>query len=297
VSEKRDRWIFKVVMAIGLIAFLGIGIAPLVNGVLQANNPTTQTASTASPSSDPQNTAQADLEAQARGYELVLQREPDNETALRGLLEVRLQMQDIPGAIAALEKLVELKPEQTNYAVLLAQAKEQQNDREGAAQIYRQLLETQPGNLNALQGYVNLLLAQDRPEAAIGLLQETLEKAPQANQIEANSIDVVSVQVILGQVYADRDRYDEALAVFEEAIKTDPEDFRPILAKALVFQRQGKNDEAQPLFNTASELAPAQYKDQINQLAQMPVPTQGAAPAPAPAPSPAESSPEETSPE
>lgn len=269
MSQKLGRWKLYVLI-LGLVAFVGIGLAPIitpiVNGVMGSAQ-TTGSNTAATPTTTP-NSQQGDLEAQARGYELVVQREPDNETALRGLLETRLKLQDIPGAIAALEKLVALNPERTDYAVLLAQGKQQIGDRDGASTVYRSILETQPGNINALQGYVNLLLIESRPEAAIGLLEDTLKTAPQANQIQPGSIDVVSVQVILGQVYADQQRYEEAIAVYDEAMKSEPEDFRPIYAKAIVWQNQGKLAEAKPLFETAAQLAPPQYRDQIQQQAQ-----------------------------
>jgi tetratricopeptide (TPR) repeat protein len=140
-----------------------------------------------------------------------------------------------------------------------------------------------------LQGLVNLLLVQQRPEAAIGLLQDTLKAAPGANQAKPGSIDVTSVQLILGQVYAVQKRYPEAIAIYDESAKTNPKDFRPTLAKAIVFKEQGKTDEAKTLFDKASELAPPNYKDQINQLANgtpSPAPAQKASPESAASPNP-----------
>ncbi|WP_333408879.1 tetratricopeptide repeat protein [Microcoleus sp. MON2_D6] len=63
------------------------------------------------------------LAAQERGYETVLQREPQNQTALEGLANVRLQMNNKVGAIEPLEKLVKLNPGRSDYKALLGQAK------------------------------------------------------------------------------------------------------------------------------------------------------------------------------
>jgi len=283
VSEKRNRWFVNLVMALGLIAFLGLGAAPIIKGVVEATADNAQ--STPNATQTAQKSEKEQLEATAKGYEMVLQREPENKTALRGLLETRLKLNDLPGSILALEKLVKLEPQETDYAVLLAQAKQQTGDREGSAGTYRQILKSQPGNIKALQGMVNLLQEQKQPETAIGLLQDTLKTAPQTNEIQPGSINIVSVQMILAEVYTNEQRYAEAIAVYDEAIKTDAKDFRPFLGKALILQRQGKGDEATKLFATATELSPARYRDQIKQLAsETPTPTPTPTPTATPSP-------------
>lgn len=283
-TEKRNRWMTNTVLILAVMAFVGFGIFPIIQGALTSNQQ--QTAANPSQSASPIPN-QEQLQRQAEGYELVLQREPDNQTALRGLLEARLGMGDVKGTIAPLEKLAKLNPKETNYAVLLGQAKQQVKDLEGAAQAYRDILKVEPGNLNALDGLTTLLLEQERPEAALGMLQDTLKTAPKANQIEAGSVDVPSVKLLLGRVYADQKRYDEAIAMYDEAAQGDMNDFRPVLAKGLVLKAQGKTEEAKPLFDSASNLAPAQYKDQIKQLASSstsisPTPPPSAAPSPVP---------------
>lgn len=260
MTANRNRWLVGTVLTLALAAFLSLSLLPILG-----SNDSRRTGSTpdANPAADPA-AMQAELEAQARGYELVLEREPENQTALQGLVDARIQLNDIEGVVAPLEKLVELNPDIPDYAVLLAQTKQQMGDLEGAAQIYRQVLDQQPSNMNALQGLTVLLVQQNRPQAAIGLLQDTLKTADQLQSEGATAnIDTTSVKLLLAQVHVEDNSPDQAIAIYDETIAAAPEDFRPVLAKALVLQEQGDNDTAQALFAQATALAPAQFKDQI----------------------------------
>ncbi|MEA5513064.1 tetratricopeptide repeat protein [Nodularia sp. UHCC 0506] len=285
MSQPRNRWIVRIILALAVAAFVGVSVIPIISAI---NNPSPLNQNATSTDTRVQSSDQiSKLQDEVRGYELVLQREPENQTALNGLLQARLQLLslkqgDVQGVIEPLEKLAQLNPQQSEYGVLLAQAKQQLGDQEGAAQAYRSILATKPGDLKALQGIVALLLEQQRPEAAVGLLEDTLSKADQGNKIQPGTVDTVAIQVLLGTVHASQMRYPQATSVYDQAIKQDPQDFRPVLAKAMLFREQGKVEEAKPLFDSAVALAPAQYKDEINRAA--------ATPTPAPTPTPTQSS-------
>lgn len=247
-KQSKKTWVL-VVIGFVVVAFVGVSVLPFLanrGGEPQANNPQTEQ-------------QQEELADQARGYEAVLEREPENENALQGLLEIRLQQGDVQGAISPLEQLADLNPDQDAYRILLAQAKQQTGDVEGAATAYRTILDEQPGDTRALQGLVDLFLQEGRPEAAIGELEETLELA-ENNEIE---VDTTSIQLLLAQVYARTDDFDDAIALYKKLSKEDPNDFRPILGQALVKQEQGNDEAAKPLYEEAFSLAPAEYKDQI----------------------------------
>ncbi len=264
VTANRNRWLVGTVLTFALAAFLSLSLLPILGGTGSRREGVT---ADATPPADPAS-MQAELEAQARGYELVLEREPDNQTALQGLVDARVQLNDVQGVVDPLTRLVELNPDVPDYAVLLAQTKQQLGDLEGAAQIYRQVLDQQPGNMNALQGLTVLLVQQNRPQAAVGLLQDTLKTADRLQSEGAIAgVDTVSVNLLLAQVHVEANSPDQALAIYDETIVAAPDDFRPVLAKALVLQDQGQTDTAEALFAQATSLAPAQFKDQIDALA------------------------------
>ncbi|NJN24290.1 MAG: hypothetical protein HC810_07760 [Acaryochloridaceae cyanobacterium RL_2_7] len=80
---------------------------------------------------------EVDLEA---GYKIVLEREPENQTALQGLIQVQLANQKFTEAKPHIEKLIALNPENDGLRALLEEVNQQ-----------LAILEDQPSNSPASQ--------------------------------------------------------------------------------------------------------------------------------------------------
>lgn len=267
MAFKRDSWLVKGVLFLAVAAFVAVPVLFAFNGRSSdngagANPPPEQAAANEA----------TKLQGTIDGYKAVLEREPDNQTALKGIIEAKIALGDLKGAVEPLEKLANLAPDTVEYSILLAQAKQQLDDLEGAAQIYRRVLTKNPGSVPALEGLVALLVSQDRATAAVGLLQDTLNTADQTNELAPGSVDKLSVKLLLGQVFVEQAKFDEAIKMYDEAIAdakaaspVQP-DFRPTLAKGLVLQEQGDKTAAKALFDEALGMAPTQYKDGVQKL-------------------------------
>jgi tetratricopeptide (TPR) repeat protein len=249
----RHRWVINLVVAVSLLALTGFSLLPIVNLVLDGGAVVAAEPNGRSTSQNNQ------LRATAQGYTQVLKREPENQVALKGLLNAELELGDVKGSLLPLQKIAALNPQVPDYTVLLAQTKLYLGDRDGAVDSYRAILSLHPQNINALQGLVSLLLDSKLPEAAIGEVQTAMAKP-------ASDPDRTPLKLLLAQIYLTQQRNADAVSIYDDLMTRNKGDFRPILAKALMYKQMGNLIEAHALLVAAENLAPANYKDRVNQL-------------------------------
>jgi tetratricopeptide (TPR) repeat protein len=263
VTQKRTarRWIINGVLIVVTLSFLGVSLAPMIGAIFTPNHQADY------PNPGEASDRQERLIRQIEGYEAVLEREPKNQTALRGLVELRSELRDFEGVVAPLQTLAEINPDEPGYRLILARTFLELDRRDAAVNEYRTILTTKPGNIEALSNLVELELEQERPEAAIGILKDTLATAETANKIEAGTVDTATVLWILGELYRTQGRYEEALDSYDKIDQVDDQDFRPLVGRAQIQRSLGNENEAQTLFASAAEKAPAQLKDRVNELA------------------------------
>ncbi|ALB40473.1 MULTISPECIES: tetratricopeptide repeat protein [unclassified Anabaena] len=110
----------RIVTYIGLISFGGSILFGGVNAIKQ---------SWEKPKQAVVKTVGNDLQTQIKGYELVLQREPNNQMALERLSIMRLRSGDNQGGIALIEKLIKLHPDREDYQTVLADIKKKMREK------------------------------------------------------------------------------------------------------------------------------------------------------------------------
>ncbi|MEM7760803.1 MAG: tetratricopeptide repeat protein [Cyanobacteria bacterium P01_A01_bin.40] len=124
-KAKKGKTLSRVVTLVLGLGFAGSTLAIALSSVFSQNNYSASN----SDSSEEAPSVEEQIQLQAKGYEKVLEREPENFTALDGLTQIYLQTGQPEKAIPTLEKLVELYPEQQEYAGILQIIQQQQNSK------------------------------------------------------------------------------------------------------------------------------------------------------------------------
>lgn len=236
-------------LVVGTVTFLGFSFGPLFQAL--------------GPSESPEASLVTEqLRAQADGYRVVLEREPDNPIALRGLIDTQLQLNEPQGAIEPLKKLVELEPENRQLRAFLAEIQQDTGDFEGALEQLQLLHDRDPKDGQVLQQLVDVQLTLGRTSEAIALLEKHLEEVPEDND----------VRLRLAFVYARNNQTEKAVVLYDKLIAADPSDFTPVLGKAIALSSatdENLRAKAPELFEQAARLAPPQVREQIQQQAEI----------------------------
>ncbi|MDX2273508.1 MAG: tetratricopeptide repeat protein [Cyanobacteriota bacterium] len=201
------------------------------------------------------------LQAEVEGYQEVLQREPENLTALRGLVELQLRLGQQQEAIAPLTQLTKLQPEDPSYGMLLGSLLLQTGERDKGLSQLRQLHERFPDDSGVLRELVRAEVETGNAQQAIALLEKQLEVIP----------GDPSLQMQLAEVYARSGNTTQAIVLYDQLIERDPSDFSPLLGKAMTLlstaSEEATRQEAKALFDRAVRLAPPQQRPDVERLA------------------------------
>jgi tetratricopeptide (TPR) repeat protein len=181
---------------------------------------------------------------------------------------VLMELKDWQQAKASLTKAVELEPALFKAYYKLAQVDEQLDDQQSALKNYTQSCERGPRFLEAYSALGRLYADLGYLEQSVQVLTEALKVALEGTEEEAQ------VHHLLGTVYQQQKKYDEAVREFRAALAVVPGMRDALFSLGWTYELQGNREEAKrylkKFVDIAGAEAPAHYvKAARDKLAEM----------------------------
>ncbi|KAK1416970.1 hypothetical protein QVD17_26090 [Tagetes erecta] len=221
------------------------------------------------------------LKTRLQQYEATLSSSPDDIVAREGAAVTLTELGDYTRAAPMLEDLTKMKPDDPEVFRLLGEVKFEMKDYEGSVAAYRSSIKIlDKMDFQVLRGLTNALLAAKKPDEAVQILLATRdnlerEKSRQENvggdnsQIDAQSdLDPIQVELLLGKAYSDWGHVSDAVSVYDQLISNHPNDFRGYLAKGIILKANGKIGDAERMFIQARFFAPEGAKAVVDRYSR-----------------------------
>ena len=179
------------------------------------------------------------------------------------LLSLLLGLDRQAEAIDLLEQMADQEPGRWSLRLLLADLRRTTNDRSGAERELRQILNQDPGQIEALQRMALLQLEQGRGREARSQLQGLLSKA----QTPSLQPQALAIGLLLADLMQRQGDLSAAAQLNHQLTGQFPRDARPWLALALVRQRQGDGQASQRALVQARSRLGSQGAQRLDQVA------------------------------
>ncbi|CAN0840255.1 hypothetical protein LINGRAHAP2_LOCUS2771 [Linum grandiflorum] len=206
----------------------------------------------------------AALENRLKQYESTLSVSPKDPIALEGAAVTLAELGEYTRAASFLQDLAKAKPDDPEVFRLIGEVKFELKDYEGSAVAYRTSAKVSKStNFEVLRGITNALLASKKPDEAVQFLlatRESLNSEKSNAEDQPEKVDPIQVDLLLGKAYSDWGHISDAVAVYDQLISSQPNDFRGYLAKGIILKENGNPGDAERMFIQARFLAPEKAK-------------------------------------
>jgi putative PEP-CTERM system TPR-repeat lipoprotein len=180
--------------------------------------------------------------------------EPDDVIA-RELLGNALLSQSETRSLgrAELEKALQLDPMRAKVYASLFNSYLDEKDYERAKGVANRVEKWLPATSQSVTMTALISLRQGKPEVAIGMLEEALNKFPRDEAITDN----------LAKLYLSRQDYSSARKLFNDSLLNDPSNMKALLQLALIAKREGDDEQAMHWLEQAVEKNPEQITPKL----------------------------------
>lgn len=204
----------------------------------------------------------ADLEKQLADVNTKLEGDANDLEALEAAAILHARLGEYTTAAEQLEKLSAAKPEDVDVLRVLAEAEAAAGDPVKSTQAYKKAWTlSNNNNLEVLTGLASALVAEGNPKEAVDIVRGA------AASPQAESMGEVELGLLVAKTYGQwRGHAPDAASQYDLLIEKFPDDFRPLLGKALLLRDQGQEGDAQRYIIQAKYKAPPASRPIVDAL-------------------------------
>ncbi|XP_020212132.1 protein SLOW GREEN 1, chloroplastic [Cajanus cajan] len=208
-----------------------------------------------SPPPPAESAAEVDQEAE-RALEERLTTHPDDTDALHALMECKIRARKIEEAMAVLDRLIEVEPEEYEWPLLKANMHIYNDEHAQARNLFEEILKRDPLRVEAFHG---LVMATSESNEPLRALLRRVEEALEACKNQNRDSDVRDFKLLIAQIKVMEGNFSEALKAYQDLVKEEPRDFRPYLCQGIIYTLLRKKDEAEKQFDKFRRLVPKDH--------------------------------------
>jgi tetratricopeptide (TPR) repeat protein len=192
-------------------------------------------------------------------------------------------------AIEQYKLITEKEPSDTESLVMMGRLQKLVGDSVGAEKSFKQVLDTEADNEDAITGLAGIYSDRNNPKQAAELLEKLASKNPsprplvalanlyeqmrqygQAADTYSKALELdpsrIELRAAMAQDQALAGRYDDALKSYQQVADANPQDAEPYLGMSQVFREQKKFEQAQQMIAKAKELDPDNVDVKYNEV-------------------------------
>ncbi|KAJ6814475.1 protein SLOW GREEN 1, chloroplastic-like [Iris pallida] len=193
-----------------------------------------------------------------RSLQSQLRSNPNDVTALRSLMELKVKSKKLPEAIAVADRLISLEPGENDLLILKAHLQTYSGELEAAKAGFEDILAKDPLVVEAYHGLV-MMASQSGADSELEGILKRVETAMETCRKENRKAELKDFNLLVAQVRVIEGRYAEALKIYEDLVREEPRDFRPYLCQGIIYTLMKKKDEAERHFEKYRKLVPKEH--------------------------------------
>ncbi|XP_022962798.1 protein SLOW GREEN 1, chloroplastic-like [Cucurbita moschata] len=193
--------------------------------------------------------------------ESVVEEQPmDNSNdveALRSLVEENVKSGKLPEAIEALNRLIEIEPNELELPLLRANFHSYMGELELAKSEFEEILMEDPLRVEAYHGLA--LVSEQLNDNSLKGVAKRIEQAMEKCKKQNKKSDIRDFKLLIAQIKVMEGSYFDALKAYQELVREEPRDFRPYLCQGIIYSLLRKNEEAEKQFEKFRRLVPKNH--------------------------------------